>query len=127
MQPQRPPNLAELPLPPGWQEFTESSSPQTFRHLQRREKSPEQPALNVVMDAGNHNRVGWIHPWAEPPGLYRHGVKVLDIPFNMDSLYRLWPEMLRNPALLEEWLEEQVDAWCQRERERQGLPPQESE
>ena len=123
MTPKRP-DLTDLPLPPGWREFSESAAPQTYRHLQGPENGPT-PAVNLVLEVSARPNVGWIHPW-QPGGLHRQGVKVLDIPFSMTEFLQFWPEMLRNPSRLEEWLEEYIDGWCQRERERQGLPPLET-
>ena len=118
---QRPPDLTELPLPPGWREFHESPTPQTFRHIQKLDEKLD-PCINLVLDAGNYNGAGWIHPWTRH-GLYRNGVKILDIAYDMDSLYQIWPELLKNPLRLNDWLEEQLEGWSHRERKRQGLPP----
>ena len=56
-----PPDLAELPLPPGWREFHESTNPKVFRHIQKLDAGLD-PAVNLVLDSGNYNDAGWIHP-----------------------------------------------------------------
>lgn len=119
--PPNPPNLTELQLPPGWREFNRFIRPEAFRHIQKTATESD-PPVNVVMDATNQNRIGWIRPWIGPP-LRRQEVRVMDLAFPMDSLYEIWPELLARPDRLNGWLEEQLEGWARRERERQGLPP----
>ena len=115
-----PPDLTELPLPAGWREFHESTNPQVFRHIQKLETGLD-PAINIVLDSGNRNDAGWIHPWTRH-GLYRHGVKVLDIRFDMKELYQIWPELKAKPEGLNAWLEAKIENWSCQERARQGRP-----
>ena len=76
----------------------------------------------MVLDSANHYRVGWIHPWTQR-WLMRHDVRVLDLAFNMETLYEIWPELRADPNRLNHWLEARLEEWSRREQERQGLPP----